>query len=78
MRNRKRFAVTASGYVRTAIIAGLVITGIFLVIFNFSGVTFPAWMVTSFLVGHMVLAMALMVTGLVVLIGRKPWLKPYN
>jgi len=74
---KKRFAaITLSGYIRSAILAGLVVTGLLLVIYNFSGVFFSTWVAFALLVSHMVLAVALIVTGLVVIIRKKPWTAP--
>ena len=72
--NRRAVTLTTSGYVRTVIIAGLVASGIFLVIYNFAGVSLPMWAATALLFTHMGFAMALIVAGLVSIIGREPWL----
>ncbi|MBW2177348.1 MAG: hypothetical protein JRH03_10445, partial [Deltaproteobacteria bacterium] len=73
---KKRFALTLSGFIRSAIIAGLVATGLLLVIYNFSGVAFPMWAAATLLVAHMTLAVALIVTGLIVIIRKMPWTVP--
>jgi len=70
---RKNVALTTSGYVRSVIIAGLMVSGILLVTYNFSGVSLPIWAATTLLFTHMGFAMALIVTGLVVIIRKKPW-----
>ena len=72
---RRTLALTTSGYVRTVIVAGLMVSGLLLVTYNFAGVSLPMWAAATLLFTHMGFAMALIVTGLVVLIGRKPWLK---
>lgn len=75
---KKRFALTLSGFIRSAIIAGLVATGLLLVIYNFSGVAFPMWAAATLLVAHMTLAMAIIAAGFIALIGRKPWVRAIN
>ena len=71
--NRRGVALTTSGYVRTVIVAGLIASGILLVIYNFAGVSLPMWAAATLLFTHMGFAMALIVTGLVSIIGKKPW-----
>ena len=73
--DKKRSALTTSGYVRAVIIAGLLVSGLLLVTYNFAGVSLPIWAAAALLFTHMGFAMALIVTGLIALIGRKPWLK---
>jgi hypothetical protein len=74
--NRKSRGLTPSGYVRTVIVAGLLISGLILVVYNFSGVSLPMWAATTLLFTHMGFAMALIVTGLIAVIGRQPWIVP--
>ena len=71
--NRKNAALTTSGYVRAVIVAGLMVSGLLLVTYNFAGVSLPIWAAATLLFTHMGFAMALIVAGLVALIGRKPW-----
>ena len=73
--DKKRSALTTSGYVRAVIIAGLLVSGLLLVTYNFAGVSLPIWAAAALLFTHMGFAMALIVTGLIALIGQKPWLK---
>ena len=73
--DKKRSALTTSGYVRAVIIAGLLVSGLLLVTYNFAGVSLPIWAAATLLFTHMGFAMALIVAGLIALIGRKPWLK---
>jgi len=72
---KKSVALTTSGYVRSVIVAGLLFSGLLLVTYNFSGVSLPMWAAATLLFTHVGFAMALIVAGLVALIGRKPWLK---
>lgn len=74
--NRKSLGLTTSGSVRTVIVAGLLISGLLLVAYNFSGVSLPMWAAATLLFTHMGFAMALIVTGLIAVIGKKPWLVP--
>ena len=73
---RKRNALTTSGTVRSVIVAGLILSGILLVIYNFSGVSLPMWAATTMLLTHLGFAMALIVAGLIVIIRKKPWIVP--
>ena len=56
---KRHTTLTLSGIIRSAILAGLVVTGLLLVIYNFSGVFFSTWVAFALLVSHMMLAMAL-------------------
>lgn len=71
---RRRVALTTSGFVRSVIIAGLMVSGLLLVTYNFSGVALPMWAAITLLFTHMGFAMALIVTGLITIIGKKPWI----
>jgi uncharacterized membrane protein len=70
---RRSAALTASGYVRSLIVAGLMVSGMLLVTYNFSGVSLPVWAAASLLFTHLGLAMALIVTGLIAIIRKMPW-----
>lgn len=72
---RRKAAVTRSGYVRGIIIAGLLVSGLILVIYNFAGVSLPMWTAATVLLTHMGLAVALIVAGLIVAIRKKPWIE---
>ena len=71
---KKRSALTTSGYVRAVIIAGLLVSGLLLVTYNFAGVSLPMWAAATLLFTHMGFAMAFIVIGLIVIIRKKPWL----
>ena len=73
---RRRVALTTSGYVRSVIVAGLMVSGLLLVTYNFSNVSLPMWAAATLLFTHMGFAMALIMTGLVALIGKKSWIVP--
>ena len=73
---RRNTALTTSGYVRTSIVAGLIVSGLLLVTYNFAGVSLPMWAAAALLFTHMGFAMALIVAGLIVIIGKKPWVVP--
>ena len=74
--NRKRTALTASGYIRSVIIAGLLVSGLLLVTYNFAGVSLPMWAAATLVLSHMGFAMALIVAGIIVVIRKKPWTMP--
>ena len=66
--------VTRAWLVRAVIVAGLMVSGLLLVMYNFSGVSLPRWAAATLLFTHMGFAVALIVTGLIVIIRKKPWL----
>lgn len=72
---RRSLALTTSGYVRTVIVAGLIVSGLLLVTYNFAGVSLPMWAAATLLFTHMGFAMALIVAGLIAIIGKKPWIE---
>lgn len=74
--DKKSTALTTSGYVRAVIIAGLLVSGLLLVTYNFAGVSLPMWAAATLLFTHMGFTMALIVTGLIVIIRKKPWFVP--
>ena len=74
--NKKRAVLTTSGYVRAVIVAGLLVSGLLLVTYNFAGVSLPMWAAATLLFTHMGFAMALIVAGLIVIIRKKPWFVP--
>ncbi|MEN8247185.1 MAG: hypothetical protein ABFS43_20040 [Thermodesulfobacteriota bacterium] len=71
---KKINAITSSGYVRVVIVAGLLVSGLVLAVYNFSGVSFPMWASATLLFTHLGFAMALIVTGIIAIIGKKPWI----
>ena len=73
---RRKAVLTASGYVRADIVTGLLVSGLVLVTYNFSGVALPVWAAATALLTHMSLAMILIVAGLIVIIRKKPWVVP--
>lgn len=72
--DKKNTALTTSGYVRAVIIAGLLVSGLLLVTYNFAGVSLPMRAAATLLFTHMGFAMALVVTGLIVMLRKKPWI----
>jgi hypothetical protein len=73
---KKSVALTTSGLVRTVTIAGLMVSGLLLVTYNFAGVALPMWAAATLLFTHMGFAMALIVAGFIAIIRRKPWIVP--
>ena len=71
--NRKSIKITLSGYIRGAIVAGLITTGILLVIINlkYSGFA-PGFIIFSYLC-HLTLVMGLLIAGLHSVIFKKKW-----
>ena len=67
--NRKRIKITISGFIRGALVSGLVVTGILLVIRNLAGSGFPPAFIIFLDLSHLGLVMALLMTE-----ALRPWL----
>jgi len=73
MLQKKQLRLTATGYVRGAILAGILVSGILLVIRNLAGSQFGPWFIIFLDLAHLGLVMTfLMVTGYC-LIFKKQW-----
>ena len=70
---RKSRRMTASGYVRFTLLAGIVASGIFLVIRNLSGSTLPANFIIFLDLCHLGLVMGFLFVSLYCLIYKKKW-----
>lgn len=73
--NRKRIKITISGYIRGALVIGLVITGVLLVIRNLAGSGFPPGFIVFLDLAHLGLVMVLLMAGLYCIILKKKWAK---
>lgn len=71
--SRKRIRITRSGYLRGAILAGLVITGILLVVRNFPGSGFSPGFIIFLDLCHLGLVMAFLVTAGYCVISKRKW-----
>ncbi len=71
--NRKKIKITPSGYIRGAVLFGLVITGVLLVIRNLAGSSFPPGLIIFLDLSHISLVMIFLLTGLYCLIFKKKW-----
>jgi hypothetical protein len=71
--SRKTSKLNPSGYIRSILLGGIVITGIFLLIFNFSGMIYPQGFVIFLDLAHMGLVMALIVVGFVSILRKSRW-----
>ena len=65
--------MTASGYVRGGILAGILVSGIFLVIRNLAGTNFSSEFIIFLDLCHLGLAMAFLFVSLYCLVARKQW-----
>jgi hypothetical protein len=70
---RKSRRMTASGYVRFTLLAGIAVSGIFLVIRNFSGSSFPANFIIFLDLCHLGLVVCFLFVSLYCLIYKKKW-----
>ena len=71
--NRKKIKITPSGYIRGAVLFGLVITGGLLVIRNLAGSNFPPGLIIFLDLSHLTLVMVLLMAGLYCIIFKKKW-----
>lgn len=74
LRLQKKVRITISGYLRIAIIAGLIATGILLVIRNFSGYRFSPGFIIIMDLSHIGLVMAFLFSGLICFVLKKKWI----
>ncbi len=72
---RKKGRLSVSGIVKIFLIAGLIATGVLMVIKNFSTPYFPPVFIIVLDLLHLGLCMALLAISLYTLVFRKPWLK---
>jgi hypothetical protein len=72
---RKRLALTKSATIRIAILAAVMITGIFRVLKNLPDVVFSPGFTMFIDISHLGFMMALMVCGLIAIVARCRWLK---
>ena len=70
---RKSRQVTATGYVRSALLAGILASGIFLVIRNLAGSNLPSDFIIFLDLCHLGLVMVFLFVGLYCLVYRKKW-----
>ncbi len=71
---RKKYVITTSGYIRTSILAGLIVSGIIIVIRNFAGYHYsPKFIVITDLI-HLGLVFMFLITGLACIILKKSWM----
>ena len=71
--NRKKIKITLSGYIRGAVLLGLVITGGLLVIRNLAGTNFPPGLIIFLDLSHLGLVMIFLMAGLYCTIFKKKW-----
>ncbi len=67
--------ITTSGYFKIFIIAGLIVSGIFMVIRNLSGIFLGHNLIIAFNLIHLALCMMLMAVSFYTLITKKSWIK---
>jgi len=71
--NRKKIKITPSGYIRGAVLFGLVITGVLLVIRNLASSNFPPGLIIFLDLSHLGLVMIFLMAGLYGVIFKKKW-----
>jgi hypothetical protein len=70
---RKSRQMTATGYVRSALLAGLLVSGIFLVVRNLAGSNFSPEFIIFLDLCHLGLAMVFLIFSLHCLVFKKKW-----
>lgn len=70
---KKRIRLTASGYVRGAILAGILLTGLFLVIRNLEGSRFAPGFIIFLDLTHLGLVMAFLMVAFYCLVRKRRW-----
>ena len=70
---KRVLSLTISGYVRTVILAGLVVSGIFLVIRNFSGIMLPPGFIIFLDLSHLGLVVLLLAVSGTCMFKSWPW-----
>jgi len=73
--DRKYQRVTFSGYMKGAILGGIVMTGIFLVVRNFAGVSLSPGSIIVLDISHLALVMMLLAVSFYGLLFKKKWIK---
>ncbi len=76
--NPKRKKITIAGYVRGAILAGLVISGVFLVVRNLKGSMFSPEFIIFLDLFHMGLVITFLTASLYCIITKQKWAKDLN
>lgn len=75
---RKSITITLSGYIRGGVVAGLIITGILLVIRNLELSGFAPEFIIFLYLCHLTLVMVLLMAGLYSVIFKKKWYYRYR
>ena len=70
---RKFRLMTASGYVRSALLAGILVSGVFLVLRNLAGSNFSSGFIIFLDLCHLGLVMAFLFVSLYCLVNKKQW-----
>lgn len=72
---RKRYQLTRLAYVKIALLAAIVATGVFRVFKNFPDVVFSPGFTMFIDISHLVFVMAFLVVGIISIITKSPWLR---
>lgn len=74
--NRLRRRITASGYLRIALLAGIVVSGVLFVLKNFPVFLFSPQFIIFLNLSHLGLVMMFLVVSLYCLVFKKQWTRP--
>jgi len=70
---RRRLRISASGYARGGMLAGIVVTGLLMVIRNLSGILFPPGLIIFLNLAHLGLVMLFLGTVIICRVQKKKW-----
>jgi len=70
---RKQLKITLSGYLRAGMLAGIVITGLLLVVKNLTGTHFASGLIIFLDLAHLGLVMSFLATAFACLALKKKW-----
>jgi hypothetical protein len=73
--HRNRWQVTASGWLRVFMLAGILVTGVLRVIKNYEGVYFSSGTIIFLDLLHVAAVMGFLLVGFYCAVGRRPWVK---
>ncbi|MBF0204547.1 MAG: hypothetical protein HQK67_09595 [Desulfamplus sp.] len=72
---RKERTLTKTGYAKSFMIAGLILTGVLMVIKNFSGTPYTPLMISLLDISHLLLCITFVVYGIITLVTGTRWVR---
>ena len=75
MVGRRDWRISASGYLRIFLLAGILVTGILRVVKNFEGYYFSSGMIIFLDLLHVAVVMGFLLVNLYCAVGKRPWVR---